>query len=446
MFSGKAISDFFNNLGNDSLFTPISKGNYQKNYTTSNIDLILQRARRNKSVRENKIFDFIHVENDPNYNRSVYETNSGNKLTNMLGKISLVTQKVTMLNSLIYMLKIQEFLPSNVLSILQNFQAISDTNVNLLSNINELVTFGAIERAFFSDLSFNFMGNEITFRELTQFGLGLEEISPVSSNVKNTGLRGLLSLGLDQFLPSEFSNLFDTFRWIDDSYGILKDTNISSIFTFKTKEKVQRYINTTNMSDIVRDTNIYTNSDITLEDPLGINLQNSFSSEIIDNSNIEFAKIIDEVSNEMNLALSLEDKEALTTIIKDSFSKSVSESFGGGNGFPNMMDVVDAVNGISYNNTISSIKNAINNVINQIISDAGLKPSPSNVSPLDYLQNIKKNIDARAMIFMRGGSSSMIDDLDKEIRKSMNLSNISDKDINNLQLTIDNLLKERSEL
>jgi len=426
------LSKFFNSRQNQSFE---SYDGYEDGYQFSSVDILLQRARRDKAVRENKIFDFIQVENDPNFLRSA-PVNS-NTLNKLVSKLSIATQIVTTVNAKFYMAGITEFLPVNIQQLLFNFQTVSDTGINLTQNIKQLVTFKQIEQAFLDDLSIQFLNGTITYQEIVNIADNILENMPMQESIKNNGLRSLLSLNLQSLFPDSMLGIFDSIQYLDYLDQIFGDNQTEKDdFTRLLSNDIQSYVSNTTVETIVSGN--YDDLDVTMDDPLGLSSQAAFIEEI----RREYTEhVVDLIINQPNI--NTEQKEQLIDMVTVDLNQNLESAFRGTIGLPSFATVVKGVNTDSYNKTVSFINSAFDNFAKETIITLGFT-APTNQRPLDYLVNLKKNINARIEMKRRGDTSEAFVEIDKYLKTVISNGDITDKHLEYLQSRLDDILRERN--
>ena len=432
-----AISDLFNRSYADDVLQDVT--DYQENYQLGALDIIMQRARRNKAVKENKIFDFIQLENDPNFLRS--SNNIRQKYEKYISTLSLSTSLVTMVNANIQLAGVSDIIPANLRQLMSNYQSIIDTNINALSNIQQLVSFKQIENAFLSDLRFNFLGETITFSEIALFSDRVFNFFETQDAIKNSGLRPLLALNMQSLLPSSVLDIFETVQWLDNLNTLFQDENTRNAFNTDIQKAIgdssQRKINTIVVEDK------YSDVDLNLNDPLGLVLKQTFTTELNNNYEDILNTEIDNVVKNYSELTSEQVLAIKSIIIVDTYSNIKNALEKSSIGLPKLSTVVKAVNTDTYNKTFIAIQNAIERFTEELIDEIGLKRPTGNQRPLDYLQNIKADIKRRSNIQKYGVTTQELNEIDSKLRSAVIDGKINTDVILALQQKIDNVLKEK---
>jgi hypothetical protein len=434
-----ALTNFFQSTFNADYR---SNSEYGAGYQASSLDILLQKSKRFKTVSENRIFDFIQVENDPNFGRKKNKS----KYEGLISKLSGATSILTVFNAQTYMAGIHEFIPANLRSLLQNFQSISDTTINLIDNLQQQVIFKQIEEALFADLKLEFLGGTITFQEITNMANSIYDNLPLQDAVKNNGIRPLLSLGLQTFLPNSMVGIFDSLQYLDLLETIfINDTENSLFFTNKVKNKVLEYTEI-EIQDTLIDPVIYEEPNLNYSDILGLALRDQFRSEIELFYQDILIEAVQTVGEEYEMAEV--DRQALTDFLLDDANSNVEDAFRGTVALPELFDVVASANVESYNSTVSSLSNSFTLFIEGVISDLGIEPNTDSTKPLasvDYLINVKTNIRKRLEMKQRGATSEAFVDIEKYLSTVLVNKKITDDNLQDLNDRIDELLRERKE-
>ena len=358
-------------------------------YNTGNFDSLLQQASRNKAIQKNKIWDYVAVENDPNFSRNASINSS--TLQKATGKLSIVQQMVTVINSQLAISGLINYVPSNVRAMLLNFNSVSDTNVNALATIKQGITFQQITQAFLGDIKLQFGNKTITLNDVAGIANNVITNSQQPNSLKNNGLRSILSLGLQSMLPASMTGFLSDLTYIDNVNNLLNgDPSLTSLFDELMGTQVAG-ISNMNVSDLVTVTN-YDNPNLTLDDPLGLSLQAQFQNELENNYTGQLNKAIDAVCAQMNITA---DNSAVKQSVENNATENIAKAFSGNLGLPPLTDVINAVVIESNNKTVQAIVLAFDTFTNDIIAQAGLVPVPAGTKPIDYLMNLKRNLQAR---------------------------------------------------
>lgn len=436
------ISGFFKNFTFNEIAPPPNSENFQSGYYTSSMDILLQKSRRYKAVTENKIFDWIQIENDPNYARS----NPLNKeqLERIATRLSLATQITTTVNSAITILGVKEFLPSNIIYLIENFQVFTDTNFNALNSVKQLATVKQIENAFFNDISFQYGQNNISFSDVAGVLAALSDNFPLQDKIRNNAIRPLLSLNLQSLFGRDIADFILSAQYIDKLSDVYEDSvALKQSLNTKVSTNLSTYAKDTKVSELVKNDEIYTQAYITLDDPMGLNLRERLISEIKPKIKKDVDKIILDVLNS-DSNISGEDKEELLEIMSEGVLNTIDYTFRGQLGLPSLLICSQAISNESYNNTVISVRQAMDNFVREVIDSANINVDPmfkTKQKPFDYLMNIKTNIQKRLDMQRLGDRSEAFVQIDKFLSTVVRDKDLSDENLERLDKEIDKLLK-----
>lgn len=407
--SVEQLNNFFRKTYNDGTLTDTR--NWAEGYQSGTLDIILQKAQRNKSVRENKIFDYIAVEGDPNFARNSAKMRE--KFEKEISALSTATSVVTVINAKLQMAGLTKFVPTNLNKLLLNFQMIADTSINYFTNIQQLVTFKQIEEVLFSDLSFNFYGNVITFNDIALFYSKLQDALSLQDNIENNGLRAILSLGIQDLLPTSMLSIFEAVQYADLLDTIFSSDTDKKSFTNTVSNTIGLYGDSKINTQI--NTTTYENSLITLDDPLGISIKSDFVNDIEQSYHSEIENAVNDAVSAYSLTPS--EIAQIIDLLQTDASSNISTGLANNSiGLPSLATVVKGVNNQTHNNTVNSINTAVDKFIRQIITQIGIKQPVSGSNSVDYLINVKRNLKARKDISTRGVSFTDLDTVDNYIK------------------------------
>lgn len=414
---------------------------FQPGYVSSNMDLLLQQARRNKSVREARLFDYIQVENDPHFSRSAEQNEI--KLQKLLSNVALSQSLVTMTNSTLDMAGVQEFLPANIRDLMLNFNAIADTNSNSLLNIQQQLPFKQITDAFFSDLSLQFNGKTVTFGQVALMADRVLTNNDSFSDVTNNGLRPLLSLDLQQFLPNDMLGVLDTLNYIDTLTEIFGEDapeidTVNQIFT----DNLTPY-KSTPIDEIV-DEDRYRAPLITLDDPLAIGIQSSFGNDIKEDYESKIDETLEIISQTVTITNS--ELNEIKAIFIEDVDSNLKEALGGKVGLPSLKECSTAVVNESHNKTIGAISLAFDKFARSLIQQLGVVNPGQNVRPIDQLLNMKRHLKSRLDMPKMGATAEEITAVQETLKTLLVNKDMSETRLLKLNKTVEEILNEQVEV
>lgn len=421
---------------------------YSSGGETMYTELILAKFKRQKAVYQNKIFDYIYVESDPNF--SPRSQLNSKKLDTLLGKLSLSTSLVTMVKSKLQLMKLYEFVPVNLRYLMDNFQAVIDTNSNALQNVTQLISFQTIEQAFLSDLKLQFSFGTISYAQIAEFTNRFLTAFPIEESIDNVSIRSLLSLGVQNILPTDYVQFFDGLQWIDIIDSVLGEgfenekEAIDGIFASSLTSNKTQLVDYLSEDTI---TSISTHK-LTLDDLFGTAIQAEAKQQITDGLVEDFTSSVlssDDIPNTVT-------QEQLQTLI-DQFVESYllpeldntffDKQVGG---LPPITEVSEAISIESYNKTVSAIDSAINRFASDLMLDLGVVyDSTETQKPIDFLFNVRRNLKLRLDYKQNGNYSETFTQLDNYLRKVFGKSDsflLSDSELEQLNETFRKTFKE----
>lgn len=410
---------------------------YESGYAISYLDILVQKARRSKKVSENRIFDFIQLDNDPNYNRSSL-TNS-ETIQKIVSKLSMSTQIMAVINSNIVMAGVSEFIPSNIRKLLFNYQGLADTGINVLSTIKQQISFKQIEQAFLSDLRIQIGFGSLSFAQIVQMVDALDASMFIQDKTLNMAIRPLLSLGIQSLFSEDISSVLDGVQYLDKLYEMFVDDETLKLeLTDYYGDELNEYKLRKVEDIVVRD---YEDVYVDLDDPLGIIERTEFQQEIIN----DYSAFVTEMVRLTPTTLSVADQDELIEIFIESGETIAIDTFSGRVGLPSLNDVVNGVTSDSWNKTVEVIKSAFQIIAVENIREIGLNVTSADIretKPIDLLQNMKRNIRLRQEMKRVGGTSAAFSEVDAYLKTIIPDGDLSDANLELLNNRIDEILKE----
>lgn len=418
----------------------IPSANFETGYVSSNMDLLLQQARRVKGVRESRLFDYIQVENDPHFSRRSEQNEQ--KLQKLLSNVSLSTSLVTVVNSKLDMAGVHEFLPANIRNLLLNFQAIADTNSNSLLNIQQQLPFKQITDAFLGDLQMQFNGKTITFGQIALMADRILTNNDTLPDVTNNGLRPLLALDLQQFLPNDMLGVLDSLNYLDKVIEIFGDgapelSIVDALFRTNLTDKKSEQID-----EIVSNPTVYVAPIITLDDPLGLGVQSRFNSEIRDDYVAEIDTILEQV--QQSVVITDEQLLELREIFVEDLDNNLTDALDGGVGLPSLKECSTAVSHETQNKTAAAITKAFDLFTRELIQQLGASSPVVGVRPVDQLLNLKRHLKSRLDMPKRGATPEEIVAVENNLKELLlDKDDMSETRLLLLNATIEEVLNEQ---
>lgn len=190
--------------------------NFEPGYQESYLDIIRQKSLRSISVKKNKILDMLNVENDPNYSRSKLSSKLNGYASSLLLEYSN-SHILTVINS--FYKTIEGFVPVNLLSLLENLQALSNTNTNVTTKTNNILSM--IENTIFSDISISYDNKTITFNDIVDTYNDVRSSISNKETFVNDILEDILGISLRDLLPNNYTSIT----------SISPNTKVNTLFT-----------------------------------------------------------------------------------------------------------------------------------------------------------------------------------------------------------------------
>lgn len=408
----------------------VSRLGLPKNYNKTHFDTLLQHFRNKKSVTENSLFDFISVENDPNFSRK--NPINSEKLNKLISNVSLLSSAITTVTSQLQILRIYDYAPKNVKAYLGTLDGLISTSQNLLGNIKSKDIFKQIESSLLTDLLQIYFGKYINFSQLIYIFNEIENNVPSKEGLKNNKVRSLLGLGLQNLLPKDLMGVYnDTFQYINLLEELFSDINERNAFEYYLGTKTKQY-QLKKVNQIVSESD-YSNVAIDYDDPLGTVVIEKIQSALIK----DYASFVDSI----DYPIEVEDLVYLKSVLLNIGTDAIDKSLDLKNYYPSITECIKSISNISQAETLSIITNTKNKIAEQILLKANFGYIP-NTNHMDYLLNLKKNLEARSEIISRGESLDIVKKIDNNIKSLIKQNNYTDSDITNLQEKIKELTNE----
>ena len=389
-----------------------SYSGYGSGYQLSNLDVIFQKMARKKTISESKLWDLIHVENDPNFSRRKHSE----KHMRILSKLSSMSTILTSVHSQLYAAGVHEFFPTNMNELIFNILTLSDTTVSTMNNFDDFSIYAQIEQSFLKDLQIQLYGKTITFSDMENIAREVSRNLHNKEAIKNDSIRPLLSLHLQNFIPVELSGVFTTLDYLDLLNGSLSG-NFKDLFDAEIQNAINLFNSNTELSELVSPTN-YTGEYISFSDPLGLNLQSEFENELSSGYSASVSGIVSDIGE--SYGLSTEEINSFSSVIGNSFSASLENTLSTGLiALPSLLDIGTGIDIAANNETISAINASFDSLFSGVITELGFTQSAAvfgDIKPLDHLVNIKTNILKRLEYSTMGAASEEFEKIDAYLK------------------------------
>lgn len=377
-------------------------------------------GQRAKDVSENKLWDYVQVELDPNFNRS----SSSGLFENLLSKSSIATQVLTAANANLQLSKVSEFFPSNMMSLLNTMTSLSSTINNSLSYFDSNSAINLFERFFEADLKLQITNDIIDFSDLLSIFDNTNSNFRSRNIPRNTGLSSILDSTVNSLLPASIESTLDSSNWIEESpnqeYTELVRTDI--------RQYNKNKIKTLSLE------NDYTNIEYNFTNLLGITQRDNLIREV--DSDFETFLNINLVKPGFNITNDKKDK--LKNILLNSFKAQTIKITKSSVGLPSVIEITRALDNLSFNIVAEGFRRSISSVIQDVINDIDVAPVPSTQEPFDYLFNVKRNIEARQNFDKVGFSNDKYEENTKYLQSVILSKDLSSE---NLAAVLDNINK-----
>jgi len=422
------ISDI---LSNSTSYTP---ENTDIDYHKSHLNILLQQLKRKTNIEQSKVWDYIAVENDPFFSRR-YPSNN-NKISKIMSNVSTYQTALTATLNQLYLAKVYNFIPKNLLDTIKTLSGLADTTNNLLPTISQQIPLQMIEQALLTDLLSYFDNGQATYNDVLSMYSSVLQNAELFQNIQTGDLKSILSLPLKQFLPEEFSVILESLAYLDllDEIFTTDDDknsfNLAILNIFKSTESntVSSYVNPDE----------FQNYNISYSDPLGITHQDSMMSQMASNIFSSINPQLNSLYSQHNI--SSQHASNITTSLEQSFSTSIVDPIlDSGILLPDLTDCSNTIKANANNDVINSFKNCFVLFQQEIIKRI---PEISQQSTsFDYLVNIKNNLELRDRYINTGSSIENLQEI-RDYIETNTTSKLSDKQLDDLYIKIKTVLKD----
>ncbi len=421
------LSSLFSNIPNEfTLPSGESPGRFKANF-----DLLAQKFAKNQNIKDSKFQDFARLEDDPNYSR---EENQ-DLLSIALGKLSMATQLSSITNNQLSLFSIQEYVPSNISSILNNFNSLIDTNLDLSSEFQQNNPAKQFGSALSNDLLLQFRNGNLPLNNILLMANNFKTNFIDRDIASNNAIRSLLSLGLENFLPRPISEVLSSLQYVDLLLDIIPDEDERDTFNSALEARLTAY-GKTKLSTIVDPAN-YSNLKITLDDSLGLQSRSNFNSEITEDYSEEITSIIETIGED----LSADEKEEIEILLQEDAADNIDQALSGTIGLPSLHAVARGVVALVSNNSDISIKQAFDATLFEVVSPLGIN-APVDLEYSDYLFNLKRNLESRNKMKLNGASIDALVLIDNELSKVFPKGRFSEVEFERLVDQLNTLMRD----
>lgn len=401
-------------------------------YHQSHMNILLEQLKRKTNIEESKVWDYIAVENDPFFSRRYIKNSS--KLYKVMNNLSLYQQALTATTNQLYLARVYNFIPKNLISIIKTYSGLVDSYSYMLPTIKQQIPFNLIEQALLHDLLSHFDNGQATYNNILDMYSAILVNSELFENIKTGNLKSLLSLPISKFLPEEFSSILDTLSYLE---------LLDEIFTDDT-EKNNFNLSILNVFDSIKDnevnhyvSNSYSEYDIDYDDPLGIQRQESMMNDFTSNIFTDINQSLISVYVQYDVPLNYYD--ILNNTMQNSFREVLIDPIlDSGILLPDLTECSNTIKVKSNNDVVNSIKKAFVLFHNEILKR--IPEVKTNNDSFDYLLNIKKNLEIRDQYLNKGSSTDRLYEIQNYVKGILN-ENLSDTEIDALYIKIKTVLK-----
>jgi hypothetical protein len=334
--------------------------------------------------------------------------------------------------------RVKEFLPEHLMDLMYNYWSLADTGINYLTSIQNNDLAKQIGMSLLADLTQNFQIGNITYNEIHAMSLNFFNALPLMGDIKNNGIRPLLSIPVNSLLPEDMLGIYSDLNYLDKLYGIFSNTNLADAFNLKVKNRVKSY-----SEQKVKALPLsidYESEPVTLSDPLGFSVAEQFQNDIRTSYTDTLESIVREESVEYGL--SENDIQEILVELQTDAEENVGTAFEANLGLPSIGTTVQAVNTETYNSVVNVINTTFQTFNKNIISNLNINPSPTGQKPFDYLLNLKRNLDARDKFKQTNAYSDRFVEIDNYLKTVVKDGRISDSVLDELHIQLKDLLKD----
>lgn len=395
------FKSFFDNM--TQFQTPVIN-TYQEGYIRSNFDMMLKKMYRIDAVKKSRLNDFIYLETDKNFSKRKISQN----LEKLATQISLSSQLVHMVSAQTQILGVTEYFPQNVQTILLNYQGLADTSVRFLEVLRQNSTFKQFGTHLAYDLIAQYTNKNITLNQLFVIGQKLTDYFVYAPPNKNTAIKELLSLGLQNFLPNDMLGIFDAFEYI----ALVQETfnNLGDLNTFNTTlENFLSGYSVKKLNTVSTPSN-YNNVDINFNDPLGFVLQDTLKAELVTNFENSLQSEVLDLFN-----ISVGEKTALLELVSLDYASNIDSALVY-QGLPKISQISESMDKVSKNALGTYVDEAMETVVKYIFDDLGLSMPDDDKTPIDRLQNLHRFVKKHKQYFSKNGSISDFNNIDEYLK------------------------------
>ena len=407
---------------------------YGADHISTNLDILFQKMSRTKFINNNKLLDFMALEQDKNFVRGANKE----KLNNVISKLVVSSQLMNMVQTQIFIARLTPYFPESFRYAFKNLQGMLDSSANLLMNIRSLGSYQQIGMAFAADLLGEYTKGNVTFNNLLVISQNVTDYFIYGEPIDNNVIRSLLSLGLNQFFTEDIDTIFDTLQYVDTLYSIFGEDTYLDTYNNRLKELVGTY-SKKKVSTAVTSSN-YVGQTISINDPLGLDLQDTFHLELTNSFESYITSVMNTDSVLLAGNLTDDQKQEVISDLLVGYSDIIEKSSGPGKTLPSLLSVSKGVEVESFNTLGDYIKNSIQEVFTSIFNQLNI-PSQTDIEPYDYLINIKRNIESRNKFKSTGVRNEKLQEIDRYFRTVFG-RDYKESEIDQLYTTIQELLDD----
>ncbi len=403
------FGDFLNILPENLSTRPLGYSDLQ---TASNLDVLFQKVSRTKAVSQNRLLDFLSPESDKHFLRS----KQIDKLNLLASKLSVSSQLITMVETQAFVARITPYFPENMRWVLRNFQGLLDSSARMIQDVIAGSTYSALANALFVDLMYQYGEGNATFNQLLTISQKVTDYFIYGLPTKNNLIRSLLSLGLDQFLPANWTTgLFDALQYTDLLDSIFGGDNYANTFTNRIDFLLNGYAKK-KVAGAVANQEPFLNATIGIADPFGLGLELNFTTQLNEDFNTFFEETVLRDPVIVQAALTDEQKIELQDYVAGFYAETLQTACGVGITLPSAAAVIQGIEVEAKNSMIREIQNTFTKVFRHILLSLEVTVDDT-VAPFDYLQNIKRNIEERNKLKQTGMFNTKLKEVDAYFTK-----------------------------
>jgi hypothetical protein len=335
---------------------------------------------KERLVTQNRILDLDFIEKSNQYFRG-YDKNS-DKMQKILSRLAILSQIVNMTAVYLGASGLLKFFPKSLSTFIYSLTYIMNSGQNILSNYKDNVMFLPVQTAIIDDLLKEYTNGNVGFNDLTSLYFNIKNNYLQKDSLDNRNILKLADFTLAKFLPESLRGILTSIRFLDrlnDLNGIFDIEDFKMLFLGFIGEYEDKKV-----SDFF----LYT--PLTVDDALGTVASDSLKNGINDG----FITFIEGKLNGVTPFLGEQFISDIIDIVRDESSDIIEQAFVGTSLLPSLSTSIQVIDNHVYNKTIENVIIGIENIFLKLIEQLEIEDT-LRTNPVDYLINIKNNIEIR---------------------------------------------------